>query len=471
MVPVQAKDSGEPPVSILPLPLAHPRLRRTLERLASRIEQPATKLWFIKTTLEKFHRKPIAFRETPLLRSLVLYYDALETFAELSERPDSGSFRPGPGFILYRTRYLLAAVCVAGTVGLAYLVAPLGYRGVSRSYDFLAGLYLPMVTPPAAASANSRPRVRVPDYPNSRLGRVPREIWLVETEGEEELWSNGLRVVTTFESRTHERNYLLFARDEPLGVQENNLPIGIVYHTSENDFAPFQSGFNREILKTTRGLLRWLHKRDLYNYFIDRFGQVYRLVIDGHTASHAGSSVWANEDHYLLNLSDSFLGVCFESQWDPEAEAEQILTSAQIQAALNLTDMLRARYQISDSNCVPHGLVSVNSKRMLIGYHVDWASGFPFAALGLADKYDVPLPSMLEFGFNYDENFVKALNGDLWPGVRRAQVELARQAEDAELSLDALQKKNRRRYRKQMEILKLAEVGKGKKPASATRSQ
>ncbi len=455
-------------MSRVPLPLPRPRLRRSLERLASRIEDPATKLWFIKTTLEKFHRKPTTFRETPLVRGLVLYYDALETFAELSQRPDSRSFRPGSILILYRIRYLIAAACVAGTAGLTYFVAPLGYQRVSKTYDFLAGLYLPMVTPPATASAGSR--LRLPDYPDSRLSPVPREIWLVETEREEELWSNGLRVVTTFESRTHERDYLFFLRDETLGVQQNKAPIGIVYHTSENDFAPFQSGFNREILKTTRGLLRWLHKRDFYNYFIDRFGQVYRLVIDAHTASHAGMSVWANEDHYYLNLSEGFLGVCFESQWDPEAAGEQILTPAQIQAALNLTDMLRARYQITDSNCVPHGLVSVNPKRMLIGYHVDWAKGFPFAALGLSDKYDVPLPSMLEFGFNYDENLVKTLNGDLWPGIRRAQVELARKAEQQDLPLDALQKKNRRRYRQQMELLKLAGMEKERKTASASRS-
>jgi hypothetical protein len=105
---------------------------------------------------------------------------------------------------------------------------------------------------------------------------------------------------------------------------------------------------------------------------------------------------------------------------------------------------------------------------MLIGYHVDWATGFPFAALGLADKNNVPLPSMLEFGFNYDENLVKALNGDLWPGIRRAQVELARKAEEQGLPLDALQKKNSRRYRQQIELLKLAGVGKKSKTASAS---
>jgi hypothetical protein len=337
-----------------------------------------------------------------------------------------------------------------------------------KGYAFLSELYTPVVTSPASASAGSRRRL--PDYPDSRLGAIPREIWLVETESEEELWSNGLRVVTTYQSRTEERDYLLFVRNEKRDVEVRTSPIGIVYHTSENDFAPFQSGFNREILKTTRGLLRWLHKRDLYNYFVDRFGQAYRLVIDSHTASHAGMSVWADENYYYVNLSEGFLGVCFESQWDPEAGGEEILTPAQIQSAVNLTDMLRARYQIADSNCVPHGLVSVNPKRMLIGYHVDWAKGFPFAALGLTDKYDVPLPSMLDFGFRYDEGLVKALNGKLWPGIRNAQVELARQAEEGGLSLEDLQKRNRKRYRQQMELLKLEGIGKRKRAAMASDS-
>jgi hypothetical protein len=122
--------------------------------------------------------------------------------------------------------------------------------------------------------------------------------------------------------------------------------------------------------------------------------------------------------------------------------------------------MLRSRFKISDTNCVPHGLISVNAKKMLIGYHVDWAKGFPFAALGLTDKYEVPLPSMTEFGFTYDEHLTQTMGGRVWPGVKLAEIELARKAEEQGLSPSAMRKQLRRRYRQQLELLKLAQIEK-----------
>jgi hypothetical protein len=322
---------------------------------------------------------------------------------------------------------------------------------------YLSHLYtpLPTVARPASASMENRD-----GYPTSRLGPVPEEVWLVETDEEGELWSNGLRVDTAYEAETKARSYVRFPKDETISIQWEEQPVGIVFHTSEYDITPFRSGYNEKILSTSRGLLRWIARRNLYNYFIDRFGQVHRLVIDSHTASHAGMSIWADEDYLYLNLSDSFIGVCFESRWDPRAGAGEILTPAQIQAGLNLTDMLRSHFKISDANCVPHGLISINPKKMLIGYHVDWARGFPFAALGLDDKYEVPLPSITEFGFAYDEHFMQTLEGEMWPGVELAEIELARKAEDQGLSSSSMRKQLHRRYRQQIELLKLAQVDK-----------
>ena len=84
------------------------------------------------------------------------------------------------------------------------------------------------------------------------------------------------------------------------------------------------------------------------------------------------------------------------------------------------------------------GLVSVNSKKHLIGHHLDWARGFPFAAYSLPDQYQVASPAVRLFGFSYDERFLSVL-GEPWPGVIAAQAALASEAAAwlAELTKDA----------------------------------
>jgi hypothetical protein len=217
--------------------------------------------------------------------------------------------------------------------------------------------------------------------------------------------------------------------------------------------APFGAAFNRDILKTTRDLVGWLSRRGIYNYVIDRFGQVYRVVSDETVAVHAGVSIWGDEESYYLNLNESFIGVAFESQWS--ASGGDAITTAQIQSALSLTDLLRARYAIADINCVPHGLVSVSAGKKLIGYHADWAHNFPFGALGLSDNYQVPPPSITAFGFGYDEDLVARLGGSLWPGVAVAQRELAERADSEKIEIDALRARLQQRYLENVELTKL----------------
>ena len=242
----------------------------------------------------------------------------------------------------------------------------------------------------------------------------------------------------------------------PLGPK----PVGIVYHASESDMAPFGAAFNRDILSTTRDLVGWLSRRRIYNYIIDRFGQVYRLVSDETVAIHAGVSIWGDDENYYLNLNESFIGIAFESQWS--AAGGDAITTAQIQAALSLTDLLRARYRIEDANCVPHGLVSVSASKKLIGYHADWARNFPFGALGLRDNYQAPPPSITAFGFGYDEDLVSRLGGSLWPGVAAAERELADRAESEGVELRALRARLQHRYHENAEV---AQLLRGSQPA------
>ena len=101
---------------------------------------------------------------------------------------------------------------------------------------------------------------------------------------------------------------------------------------------------------------------------------------------------------------------------------------AQIHAARVLTEMLRSKYRIPESNCVTHAQVSVNPDNMLIGYHTDWAGNFPFLEVGLNDNYTAPPPSIYAFGFDYDPSFVHATGVRLWQGLALAEDQMRTQA-------------------------------------------
>jgi hypothetical protein len=270
-----------------------------LERFGSRISDPTSKLWFLKRTLESYEKKPSVLRNTFLLRGVTLYYVAIESLAELARRPRPQVIKPQPILALYRLRHPILALFFAGVAFVGYEAGRVGFTGARLGIAYLSQLYtpLPVAARPAAASTTNTSDI----YSASRIGPAPEEVWLVESEDSGELWSNGLRIETSYEARTKPRSYVRFPRDESVSIQLEEEPVGIVFHTSEYDISPFRSSYNEKILDTSRGLLRWIAKRDLYNYFIDRFGQVHRLVIDNHRASHAGVSIWADEDYLYLN--------------------------------------------------------------------------------------------------------------------------------------------------------------------------
>jgi hypothetical protein len=129
------------------------------------------------------------------------------------------------------------------------------------------------------------------------------------------------------------------------------------------------------------------------------------------------------------------LGVSFETRW--EGGHALPITRAQLLAGRNLTNYLRQRFAIAPEMCVTHGLTSVSPKQHLIGYHIDWARGFPFAAFGLPDQYALPPPSIALFGFDHDDELTRAI-GDGWPGIAVAEAALTKEANDAGVTLEAL---------------------------------
>ena len=253
---------------------------------------------------------------------------------------------------------------------------------------------------------------------------APR-VWLVDKSGTQELYSNGLRIDLTFavSNRPRDRFPIFSLAGGPDPMKEGNAPVGIVYHTTESNLAPFEQGENRRLQRLGRNLMEWVRQDRSYHYVIDRFGRVYRVVQEADAANHAGTSIWADSKGAYVNLNDSFLGVSFEGQTGAVDE----VTPAQISAGRVLTEMLRSRYGIAAENCVTHAQVSVNPQNMRIGVHTDWAGKFPFAGVGLPDNYSLPVASLYLFGFEYDSVFLRA-TGTRWRGLDLAEMQVARQA-------------------------------------------
>jgi len=246
------------------------------------------------------------------------------------------------------------------------------------------------------------------------------------------LYSNGLRVDLTFTVANRPRaHFPIFPLTGSTGAtRTGTAPVGIVYHTTESHLVPFQEDENRRLTQLGRNLLELIRRERCYHYVIDRFGRVFRVVEESDAANHSGNSVWADAGGVYVNLNDSFLGVSFEGQTGAVDE----VTPAQMTAAKVLTEMLRARYNIRAENCVTHAQVSVNPLNMRIGSHVDWASKFSFAALGLPDNYAIPLPSLYAFGFGYDTVFLQ-VTGQRWKGLDLAERQVENQAAAEGLSV------------------------------------
>lgn len=326
-------------------------------------------------------------------------------------------------------------------------------------------------------------------------------IWLVETKQDSEIYSNGLHIITTHTLVSTPRNYYRLAKNSnqpPLKWHQANKVSGILYHASESDIFPFIPEMNKSIKRYSKALIRYIKQKKSYHYFIDRFGRVYRLVQEGHAAYHAGNSIWADDEWIYLNLNHAFIGICFEGKdfekiavekpgerrktpgVSPDIRPVEIssFNEAQLRSGKELTDWLRVKYNISQNNCVPHALASVNPKKMLIGYHLDLSRGFPFDQFGLSDKYNESLPSMVEFGFSHDNYFEKIFDGRIWPGIRHTEKLLIKRARDNGMNLTAYVKNLQKKYlwctqwqitrRKQKEEL-LTSIEKSKLPKPAPK--
>ncbi len=292
-----------------------------------------------------------------------------------------------------------------------------------------------------------------------RLGRVDPppfpppgdfgQIWKVEEDADHETFSNGLRVENSYEAESEpRRSYLAFAASDPRPESAVTLtaPAGLVFHTTESDELPFEPGENQTLQRVSAELLRFVQRHRSYNFVIDRFGRVYRVVPEDQVAYHAGESAWGDGRYLYLDLNLSFLGIAFETRTRPGQPVPD-LTSAQTSAARALTEMLRSRYRIPVADCVTHAQVSLNRGYRLLGWHTDFAASFPFQAIGLPDNYALAPAALYALGFHYDDNYLRLTGPRVLPGLALADRQIANQSAKLGLPENSYRNLLGRRYK------------------------
>jgi hypothetical protein len=288
-----------------------------------------------------------------------------------------------------------------------------------------------------------------PERPHARVSERLANVWKVEETGEFEVYSNGLRIENSFAVDNQKRFYQVLDRHRDMQAlpEWHSEPVGIVFHTTESNLAPFEADQNGNLKRLGKSVLAVIRDGRSYNFVIDRFGRVFRVVDESDAANHAGNSVWADEDHAYVNLNNSFLAISFEGQTET-GDGGKSINIAQAHAGKVLTHMLRAKYNIPAWNCITHAQVSVNPSNMRIGYHTDWARNFPFTELGLPNNYDLPLASLSDFGFEYDATFLKAVGPRVWKGLQLGTQGLELAARKTRVSVAEHRSLVQQRYRK-----------------------
>lgn len=334
-------------------------------------------------TLEQVEREADRIAD-PVERLRYLRRHSTQTVAHITPAPP-----PKRGW-----RLLLAAASLVLATGLGYW------------------MMVPAEAPPA-------PKAAITPIPRP----APNQVWQVESTQIEEVYSNGLRIDTSFATKNRPRGEfpvfsLTSGGSEPVATAKE--PVGIIYHTTESDIVPFEKSASRQIDTLGHMLLRYVRRERSYHYIIDRFGRVFRIVEESDAANHAGFSVWGDDRGVYVNLNDSFIGISFEGTTSSPGD----ISGAQLSAARQLTEMLVSRYNIRREDCVTHAQVSVNPQNMVLANHKDWAKDFPFAAMNLPDNYRLPVVAVEAFGFTHDDDLRGASGGKDWPGLISADRKL-----------------------------------------------
>jgi N-acetylmuramoyl-L-alanine amidase len=413
------------------------RYAKLVDRYARYIESPVLRLRFLNSALKLEPPSGLIVR-LPMIGSLP---ERAMLILELSkvlplDQPAPLGIRITS--LLYRIRFAVYALSVLFALMTGASMAYFGSKAAKSLFSPTEAQQGESPAQLAPAGADVGEAVRAI---GSEAGFALDKVWLAERGAGYEFYSNGARVLTEFETTGAKRSFYQFNLDSLAEgwdeAETLSRPVGILYHVSESDQLPFDGTYNSSLQTHSKSLLEYARERRLYNYVIDRFGRAYRIVRDEYAASHAGNSVWGDGQSVYVNLSASFIGICFEGKSGRgSAVGADRINEAQIYAARVLTAVLRSKYAIDDANCVTHGLVSVNPSNRLMGYHTDWVSAFPFDALGLSNKYDTEMIAISRLGFGYDGAYIKAAGGARWPGLDRADAALNDEAAKSGLTVE-----------------------------------
>jgi hypothetical protein len=390
---------------------------KIVDRYSRYIESPVLRLKFLNTIL-KSPQPDNFWMKLPFVGSLP---ERAKLIVEISKILPPNSSMPLAlrlTSLLYRIRFTFYAACVV--VALA----------AGAGLVFVTSKVISNFSSPTEAKSIRQTDNGNPADPSKAIADIGSEgglpldkVWLVEKNDNFEEYSNGARILKDFEVAGAERKYYRFDLDKIANqtgdFELQSKPVGIIYHLTESDLLPFSNQYNASLVHNSQSLMEYTRAHKLYNYIIDRFGRIYRIVRDEGVANHAGNSIWSDGRSLYVNLNSSFLGISFEGKMEAGKGPDGI-TEAQIYAARVLTAVLRSKYQISDANCTTHGLVSTNPTSRLLGHHTDWVANFPFEAVGLTNKYETEMYAISKFGFAYDQAYISAAGGKRWNGLSRA---------------------------------------------------
>lgn len=394
---------------------------KIVDRYARYIESPVLRLKFLNAVMKSKPQSGVRMR-LPFVGSLPERARLITELSKVLPLQNRVPFSLRLTAFLYKIRFavytLSAAAVLAASLGLIYVA--------SRAVNSITSAIQAKPASSQTANENASDGSAVAAI-GSEAGLPLDKVWLAEKTDTDEFYSNGARILTEYETGGAKRNFYRFDL-EKLNKNAGDFellskPVGIVYHLTESDLLPFSDNYNKSLIRTSEELMDYARRHKLYNYIIDRFGRIFRIVRDEDIAYHAGNSIWSDARNVYLNLNASFIGISFEGKSGTAKGADGI-NEAQIYAARVLTAVLRSKYQINDANCTTHGLVSTNPSSRLLGHHTDWVANFPFEAVGLTNKYTTELYAISHFGFAYDQAYIAAAGGKRWPGLVQADAAL-----------------------------------------------
>jgi len=97
---------------------------------------------------------------------------------------------------------------------------------------------------------------------------MDKAIWLVEEDADSELYSNGLRILTSYTIENEPRSYYRFSRGSDTLPSDGDVTdkiVGILYHASESDMIDFKPEQNDSLNRYSKALVRYIRKRKSYN--------------------------------------------------------------------------------------------------------------------------------------------------------------------------------------------------------------